>query len=205
MPYLALAKTLEAIEETSGRLKIVEILANFLRSVIVLSPDDFLFCVYLCLNKVAPAFEGLELRIGDTILIRAIAQASGRSPEKIKADAERLGDLGIVAEQSRTNQRVMFQPAKLTVAGVFKKLKEIALMTGHAVSGGGGGFVNFVCVLGGFLPEGDYTYCYFHANCSIDLANCMPSLLLWPRCTRLSSSSHPYSVQPSNTRVNHYS
>ncbi|KAK8378942.1 hypothetical protein O3P69_009584 [Scylla paramamosain] len=132
MPYLALAKTLEAIEETSGRLKIVEILANFLRSVIVLSPDDLLFCVYLCLNKVAPAFEGLELRIGDTILIRAIAQASGRSPDKIKADAERLGDLGIVAEQSRTNQRVMFQPAKLTVAGVFKKLKEIALMTGHA-------------------------------------------------------------------------
>ena len=65
--------------------------------------------------------------------MRAIAQASGRSLDKIKADAERLGDLGIVAEQSRTNQRTMFQPAKLTVPGVFKKLKEIALMTGHAV------------------------------------------------------------------------
>lgn len=132
VPYLALAKTLEAIEETSGRLKMVEILANFLRSVIVLSPDDLLFCVYLCLNKVAPAFEGLELRIGPTILIRAIAQASGRSADKIKADAERLGDLGVVAEMSRSNQRVMIQPAKLTVPGVFHKLKEIALMTGHA-------------------------------------------------------------------------
>lgn len=58
-PYLALAKTMELIESTSGRLKTIEMLANFFRSVIVLSPDDLLQCVYLCLNKVAPAFEGL--------------------------------------------------------------------------------------------------------------------------------------------------
>ncbi|MPC53527.1 hypothetical protein E2C01_047422 [Portunus trituberculatus] len=32
----------------------------------------------------------------------------------------------------------------------------------------------------------------------------MPPLLLWPHYTRLSSSSHPYSVQLSNIRVNHY-
>lgn len=48
------------IENTNGRLKIIEILANFFRSVIVLYPDDLLQCVYLCLNKVAPAFKGLS-------------------------------------------------------------------------------------------------------------------------------------------------
>ncbi|XP_069186184.1 DNA ligase 1 isoform X2 [Procambarus clarkii] len=132
VPYLALAKTMELIENTSGRLKTIEILANFFRSVIVLMPDDLLHCVYLCLNKVAPSFEGIELGIGETILMRAIAQSSGRSVEKIKLDAEQKGDLGIVAEQSRSNQRVMFQPANLTVRGVFEKLKEIALMTGTA-------------------------------------------------------------------------
>lgn len=58
VPYLALAKTMELIENTSGRLRTIEILANFYRSVVVLSPDDLLYCVYLCLNKVAPAFEG---------------------------------------------------------------------------------------------------------------------------------------------------
>lgn len=49
---------MELIENTSGRLKTIEILANFFRSVIVLTPDDLLHCVYLCLNKVAPSFEG---------------------------------------------------------------------------------------------------------------------------------------------------
>ena len=49
-------------------------------------------------------------------------------------------------------------------------------------------------------------YRYFHANCSSDLANCMPALLPRPRCTRLASFSHPpYSVHLSNARVNQYS
>jgi DNA ligase-1 len=61
VPYLALAKTLEKIEETKGRLKIIEILANYFRSVILLSPADLLLSVYLCLNKLAPAYEGLFL------------------------------------------------------------------------------------------------------------------------------------------------
>lgn len=58
MPYIALTRTLELIEETSGRLKIVEILSNYFRSVIVLSPNDLIASVYLCLNQVAPAYEG---------------------------------------------------------------------------------------------------------------------------------------------------
>ncbi|MPC99166.1 hypothetical protein E2C01_094563 [Portunus trituberculatus] len=37
-------------------------------------------------------------------------------------------------------------------------------------------------------------YRYFHVNYSTDLTNYMPPRLLWPRCTRLSSSSHPYSL-----------
>jgi len=50
--------TLEKIEGVSGRLKIIEILANYFRSVIILSPEDLLPSVYLCLNKLGPAYEG---------------------------------------------------------------------------------------------------------------------------------------------------
>ena len=61
-----------------SRLRMIEILSNFLRSVMALSPQDLLQCVYLCLNKLAPAYKGVELGIGDTVLMKAIAQATGR-------------------------------------------------------------------------------------------------------------------------------
>merc|ERR1712035_79188 len=47
-------------------------------------------------------------------------------------------------------------------------------------------------------------YRYFHANCSSELANCMPPPLMRPRCTRLSTLSHPYTVQTPYTRVDQY-
>lgn len=132
VPYLAFAKTLHVIEETSGRLKMIEILANYLWSVIVLTPDDLLKSVYLCLNKLCPDYEGLELGIGESLIIKALAQATGRKTDQIKAEVEKQGDLGLVAESSRGNQRLMFAPPKLTVSGVFDKLKEIAQLTGNS-------------------------------------------------------------------------
>ncbi|XP_064416829.1 DNA ligase 1 isoform X2 [Latimeria chalumnae] len=132
VPYLAVSRTFEKIEEESARLKNIETLSNFLRSVIVLSPNDLLPCIYLCLNRLGPAYEGLELGIGETILMRAVAQATGRQLEKIKAEAQEKGDLGLVAESSRSNQRTMFTPPKLAASGVFAKLKEIGKMTGSA-------------------------------------------------------------------------
>lgn len=132
-PYLALARTFEVIESNSSRLRMIEVLANFFRSVILLSPSDLVACVYLSLNQLAPAYEGLELGIAETSLIKVIAQTTGRTVAQIKADAKKTGDLGIVAEQSKCNQRLMFTPAPLTVDGVFSKLKEIAGMSGHSV------------------------------------------------------------------------
>ena len=46
-------------------------------------------------------------------------------------------------------------------------------------------------------------YRYFHADCSSELANCMPPALPQLRCTRL-STSHPYSVHLSNASVSQY-
>lgn len=77
---------------------------------------------------------GVELGVADTYLMKAIAQCTGRTLAQIKADSHSLGDLGIVAEQSRSNQRMMFKPAPLTVRGVFDKLKDIAIMGGTAVN-----------------------------------------------------------------------
>ncbi|GJQ70900.1 hypothetical protein Trydic_g817 [Trypoxylus dichotomus] len=132
VPYLALARTFEEIEKISARLKIIDILSNYFRSVIVLTPEDLLPSIYLCLNKLGPAYEGLELGIAATNLMKAIAQSTGRTLAQIKVEALDTGDLGIVAEQSRNNQRTIIKPAPLSVQAVFDRLKEIAKMSGQA-------------------------------------------------------------------------
>lgn len=80
--------------------------------------------------------------------MKAIAQSTGRTVAQIKSDAQEAGDLGIVAERSKTNQRMIFQPAPLNVRGVFDKLKEIAKMTGHAVSTMLTAFISFISLKG---------------------------------------------------------
>ncbi|KAL0966507.1 hypothetical protein UPYG_G00296110 [Umbra pygmaea] len=132
VPYFAVARTFEKIEDDSGRLRNIETLSNLLRSVIALSPGDLLCCLYLCLNQLGPAYLGLELGVGETVLMKAVAQATGRQLDKIKAEAAEKGDLGLVAESSRSNQRIMFQPASLTAVGVFNKLKDIGNMSGNS-------------------------------------------------------------------------
>ena len=47
-------------------------------------------------------------------------------------------------------------------------------------------------------------YRYFHADCSSELANCMPPPLQRTRCTRIFTSSHPYSVHLPNVGVIQY-
>lgn len=66
--------------------------------------------------------------------MKVIGQTTGRTLAQIKADAQNTGDLGIVAERSKSNQRMMFVPAPLTVEGVFNKLKEISKMSGQSVN-----------------------------------------------------------------------
>ncbi|XP_075985103.1 DNA ligase 1 [Anticarsia gemmatalis] len=132
VPYLALARTLELIEATSARLKIIDILSNYLRSVLALTPQDLLPSIYMCLNQLAPAYHSLELGIAETYLMKAIGQCTGRTLAQVKAAAAKSGDLGAVAEQARATQRTMFAPPKLTARKVFNTLKEIAHMTGQA-------------------------------------------------------------------------
>lgn len=133
VPYLALAITLDKIDGISGRLRIIEVLSNFLRSVLILSPDDLVSAVYLCLNKIAPDYQGLELGIGESLLVKALAEATGRTPDKVRAEAATKGDLGLVAESSRSQQRVLFPPPPLMLSQVFTKLRAIAEMTGNSV------------------------------------------------------------------------
>ncbi|EGG20126.1 DNA ligase I [Cavenderia fasciculata] len=132
VPYMALAKTFELIEGTSRRLLIIEHLTNLFRSIMALTPGDLINTIYMSINKIGPSYGGKELGIGESILMKAVAESTGRTMEFIKQELKTVGDLGIIAQSSRMTQTMMFAPPPLTIQGVFKIFSQIADMTGNS-------------------------------------------------------------------------
>ncbi|UKZ81281.1 hypothetical protein TrVFT333_009053 [Trichoderma virens FT-333] len=135
VPYAALCKTFSLIELTTKRLIIMEHCSRFLRQVMRLTPDDLLPTVLLMINKLAPDYAGIELGIGESLIMKAIGETTGRSLQVIKADQKEIGDLGLVAVKSRSTQPTMFKPKPLTVRGVHQGLMGIATVTGNGAQG----------------------------------------------------------------------
>jgi len=130
VPYAALCTTFSLIEMTTKRLEISAHCSLFLRQVMRLSPQDLKPTLLLMLGKLAADYAGVELGIGESLVMKAIAETTGRSLTVIKADQKEIGDLGLVAAKSRSNQPTMFKPKPLTVSGVHAGLMEIATLEG---------------------------------------------------------------------------
>ena len=132
VPYKALAQTLYCMEKTTKRLELLSIVSNYFRSLLALSPKDLVPSIYILTNKVAPDYDSLELGIGDTVLFKALGEATGCTVAKLKTEFQNKGDIGLVAEANRCTQKLIFQPKKLTVNAVFTKFKEIASISGNS-------------------------------------------------------------------------
>lgn len=131
VPYAALCTTFSLVELTTKRLIISAHCSLFLQQVLRLTPDDLLPTVQLMINKLAADYEGIELGIGESLIMKAIGESTGRSLAVIKSDQHEIGDLGLVAAKSRSNQPTMFKPKALTVRGVHSGLRDIANTSGH--------------------------------------------------------------------------
>lgn len=131
VPYAALCTTFSLIELTTKRLEITAHCSQFLQQVLRLTPGDLLPTIQLMLNKLAADYAGIELGIGESLIMKAIGESSGRSLQVIKEDHRKIGDLGLVAAKSKSKQGQMFKPKALTVRGVHQGLLEVAKMQGH--------------------------------------------------------------------------
>jgi DNA ligase 1 len=131
VPYAALCTTFSLIEMTTKRLQISAHCSLFLQQVLRLTPNDLLPTVQLMINKVAADYAGIELGIGESLIIKAISESTGRPLSITKSDHQKIGDLGLVAAKSRSTQGTMFKPKPLTVRGVHEGLLAIAKMEGH--------------------------------------------------------------------------
>ncbi|EDN98854.1 hypothetical protein SS1G_13713 [Sclerotinia sclerotiorum 1980 UF-70] len=135
VPYAALCTTFSLVEMTTKRLIITAHCSLFLRQVLRLTPDDLLSTVLLMINKLAADYAGIELGIGESLIMKAIGESTGRNLSVIKNDQKEIGDLGLVAVKSRSNQPVMFKPKPLTVRAVLKSLIDIATVQGNGAQG----------------------------------------------------------------------
>lgn len=134
VPYLALVDTFENISKHSGRLDKENIFTKFFRSVILASPNDLTAIAYLSSNAIAPAYEGLELGIGDSLIIKAICEATGRKRDAVEEDYKREGDLGVVALLSRASQKTLSfaaKPRPLLASFVLAELRRITETKGE--------------------------------------------------------------------------
>jgi len=137
VPFSLLSDALVQIEGLKGsgkgsRKTMTIVLSNVFRTLLYSRPQDLVPTIYIVCNKVAPDYEGVELGIGDGILVKTISEVFGRSDAHIKntlasGDAK---DLGEVALQSRMAQKVLMMPPKLTIEKVFSEMKGVAHASG---------------------------------------------------------------------------
>ncbi|XP_020973413.1 DNA ligase 1 isoform X4 [Arachis ipaensis] len=131
VPFSLLALALDMISMEPGRIKMTDIVCNLMKTVIYSTPEDLVPLIYLFAKRVAPAHEGLELGIGETSIIRALAEATGSTESKIKTQYQKVGDLGKVAKECRSSQSMMRKPEALTIRKVFNTFRLIAKESGR--------------------------------------------------------------------------
>ncbi|XP_020978563.1 DNA ligase 1 isoform X3 [Arachis ipaensis] len=131
VPFSLLALALHMISLEPGRIKMTDIACNLMKTVIYSTPEDLVPLIYLLAKRVAPAHEGLELGIGETSIIKALAEATGRTESKIKKLYQKVGDLGKVAKECRSSQSMMRKPEALTIRKVFNTFRLIAKESGR--------------------------------------------------------------------------
>ena len=133
VPYFYLADTLTEVSAVSARLEVSTLMTQCLITLIETAPEAVLPAVYLSLNKLAPAVEGVELGIGDAFLIKCIAAGGGLSEAKIREKYKKGGDLAEIAQNTKSNQQMLLKPKPLTITHVFATLKQVAMESGKEV------------------------------------------------------------------------
>jgi DNA ligase-1 len=134
MKYKVLAETYQKIEETSKRLEMTDYLVELLKNTEKSALDKV---IYLTQGKIYPDYVGIELGMADKMAIRAIALAYGAKSEKVEERYQKLGDLGLTAEEFAKNkmQKTLFtfeeKGEGLTIEKVFENFRKIAETTGE--------------------------------------------------------------------------
>jgi DNA ligase-1 len=126
MEFATLAHTFEQLEQTSSRLRLIEVLTHLFRS--IEQPEEIEQVCYLVQGRVAPFYEALEMGMAEKSVTRSIATAYHSTPEHIAQLYAATGDLGLAAEQVHDEAKMASTP--LRIEEVFAGLRTLAQTAG---------------------------------------------------------------------------
>jgi ATP-dependent DNA ligase I len=137
LPYLHIARSLEAMDSTTKRLRIGDVLTNMFRSIIACgTTKELIAAAYLVCGEVAPPFHpDMELSVGGSTVMAAVSEVTGVNRRRLRELYVQYGDPGDVAAACRKSQSVLKPPPQLTIVGVYNTLVGIAGMKGGGAVG----------------------------------------------------------------------
>lgn len=102
IPWEEVAKAFADLEAISSRLSMVERIAALLQRA---GPQGAVHLAYLLQGQLRPAYEGVEIGVGEKQLAATLAEAYDVSHQTIARQMARAGDLGLVAEGLAAEKR----------------------------------------------------------------------------------------------------
>ncbi|KAL8781158.1 MAG: hypothetical protein Q9213_006126 [Squamulea squamosa] len=125
--YGLLTRCFILVNSTQSRIKIVDTLVNFLRTIIEGDPGSLLPAVWLATNAISPPYISLELGLGGSAISKALKNMCGLDNAGLKTLYDKHGDAGDVAFEAKKRQSfTLRKPKPLSIKGVFSSLVKVA-------------------------------------------------------------------------------
>ncbi|KAL9595665.1 MAG: hypothetical protein Q9219_006298 [cf. Caloplaca sp. 3 TL-2023] len=130
--YGLLTQCFVLVNSTQSRIKIVDTLVNFLRTIIEGDPESLLPAVWLATNAISPPYISLELGLGGSAISKALKSMCGLDNTALKTLYDKHGDAGDVAFEAKKRQSfTLRKPKPLSIKGVFQSLVKVANSRGN--------------------------------------------------------------------------
>jgi len=128
MEFKKVTEYFNRLEQTASRLEMAQILFELFSNI---SVKDIQNLVYFCQGKIGPVYQGREINIGQATIINLIARFIGQPESSIKKKYLKLGDLGLVIDQSDivNKQHTLFS-RELSFQEVYSTLEKITQIDG---------------------------------------------------------------------------
>ncbi|KAK4890744.1 hypothetical protein LTR27_010563 [Elasticomyces elasticus] len=130
--YAILTHCFVLVNSTQSRIKIVDTLVNFIRTLIEGDPDALLPAVWLATNAISPPYIDVELGLGGSAISKALKKVCGLDNAALKTLYNKHGDAGDVAFEAKKRQSLTLRkPKPLTIKSVYESMHKIAAAKGN--------------------------------------------------------------------------